>query len=427
VLFPEIARLAALKPSRMNLSLENVSTLFERLGHPEHRFPSVLVAGTNGKGSVTTYVSSVLGAMGFRVGAYYSPHIHRLHERIRLDGEEISSYDLNELIGEVRARARGVPMTYFECLTAVAARFFVEERVEIAVLEVGLGGRLDATNVAWAISTAVTGISRDHREHLGRTKGAILSEKLGIVRSGVPCIVNLASRRLREQAKRRCETLGAPFHSVQDEASAAIVALCPDSMRVRLVTPRRDYGTLSTAMIGVAQAENIATAARIVETLEDSGFRTRDGVDAVRRGVARAFLAGRFQVVSRAPLVVLDVSHNEESLAACLDTLRRISDPRRIVIVFGVLAHKELGSFPARALASSRRIVVTRLRDKGSASEEHLRRVFEAARRDGRGASIAVARGVAEAIGEAKRTIGPADTLAIMGSHRTVAEAAPYL
>ena len=427
--FPHVAYLASLKPSRMNLSLTNMSALLERMGNPERRYPSVLVAGTNGKGSVTTYVSSVLRSMGFRVGTYYSPHIYRLHERIRCDGCEISSYELDALIGDVRVRARGIPMTYFECLTAVAARFFLEKRVDAAVVEVGLGGRLDATNLVNAVLTVITGISHDHREHLGRTKGAILEEKLGIVREGVPLVASLGAEKLLAAAKRRCEAAGAPFHPVRSEVRSDLVLLSAEGMRVRLRTPRRDYGTLATRMIGIAQAGNLATAVRAIETLEETGFPVRGGAAAVRRGIASAVLAGRFQVVSREPRVILDVSHNEESLLAALGTLGRISRPERSVIVFGALAHKELGAFPARAVGAARHIIVTRLRDRRSASEERLRGLFEAARgkRRSSGASITATAGMARAIQEAKRSISPFDTLLIMGSHVTVAEASAYI
>ena len=429
VSFPHIAYLASRKPSRMNLSLANVSALLERMDNPERRYPSVLVAGTNGKGSVTTYVSSVLRSMGLRVGTYYSPHIYRVHERIRCDGDEISSYELNALIGELRERAGGMPVTYFEYLTAAAARYFLDKRVDAAVVEVGLGGRLDATNLMNAVCTVITGISLDHREHLGRTTGEILGEKLGIVREGVPLVANLDSARLLAKAKRHCERAGAPFISVRDEVRGDIASFGPDGMRVRLRTPRRDYGTLATRMIGAPQARNVATAVRAVETLEEAGFPVRGGARAVKRGIASAFLAGRFQIVSHRPRIVLDVSHNEESLLAALDTLGRISPPERTIIVFGALAHKELGMFPARAVQSARQVIVTKLRDRRSASGERLRRQFGTAcgRRRDRCALIAVSRGMASAIREARRVMAPGDTLVVLGSHVTVAEASAYL
>jgi dihydrofolate synthase/folylpolyglutamate synthase len=413
----------------MNLSLTNIAAVLGRMGNPERRYPAVLVAGTNGKGSVATYISSVLRTAGLRVGTYYSPHIFRLHERIRLDGDEIPSADLDELISRVRFLSRGVSLTYFECLTAVAAQYFRDRRVDAAVFEVGLGGRLDATNLVNAVVTVITGISHDHREHLGRTKREILGEKLGVVRAGAPLVANLATRSLALQAGSRCACTGAPFHSVRDEVKYSLVALEAERMSVRVRTPRRDYGALETRMIGRAQTHNLATAIRAVEMFEEWGFGRGLDAGTIRRGVAGAFLVGRFQIVSQSPRVVLDVSHNEESFLAALDTVRRISPRERTTIVFGALAHKELGSFPRRAVAAARDIIVTSLGDARSASGEHLGRVFGRARAEerGTGAAVRVAHGVPDAVREARRSAERGDTILIMGSHVMVEEAAPFL
>lgn len=427
--YPHISYLVSLKPSRMNMSLDAISAVLARLGNPEKRYPSVLVAGTNGKGSVTTYVSSVLRAAGLRVGTYYSPHIFRFHERVRVDGEEISSRELNELVGRVRARSRDVPLTYFELLTAVAALHFLERRVDVAVFEVGLGGRLDATNLVEAAVTVITGISNDHRDRLGRTKARILGEKLGIVRAGVPLVANLSPRGLAARAEAHCARCGAPYHPVQEEAWSSVRRIEPSRMLVRLRTVRRDYGELETRMIGAAQAANVATAVRTIETLVERKLIRAVRAEDLRRGIARAFLAGRFQAVSRDPAVFLDVSHNEESLCAALETLRRLSEPGRSVIVFAALAHKELGRFPARAVAAARTVVLARLGGARSAPAAILRAPFDRARfaSPGRAAEVRSARGVGEAIRAARRLARADDTILVMGSHVTVEEAAPYI
>ena len=453
--FRHIRFLAALKPARMNLSLVNVSALFGRLGDPQRAYPSVLVAGTNGKGSVTTYVSSMLRAAGLRVGTFYSPHIVRLHERIRLNGDEIPSAEFDELIGAVRdaaarrdsgggtgaSRRRGaaaggsstaelgprarIPFTYFECLTASAALYFFRSRVDVAVFEVGLGGRLDATNLVDAVVTVITGISFDHREHLGMTKGRILAEKLGIVRAGVPLVANLGSASLEAKARAWCEARGAPFHLVGDEVGAEPVHVSLKRMTVRIVTPERDYGRLETRMIGRAQVGNLAAATRVVELLAGRIPRA-PGLRAVRAGARSAFLPGRFQVVREAPRVVVDVAHNEESLLASLDTLRSVSPGRRNILVFAALAHKELGRFPREALRSAREIIVTPLADPRGSSAGRLLGAFAAARRGTRTgrAIVKAAGGVATAVRMAERAARPEDTIVILGSHHTVDEAA---
>jgi dihydrofolate synthase/folylpolyglutamate synthase len=427
--YVRVARLAARTPSRMNLSLANISTVLARMGDPQSRYPVILVAGTNGKGSVATYVSSVLCAMGLKVGTYYSPHIFRPHERIRIGGAEIPTSELDRLIGMVDGHSRGTRLTYFECLTAVAARYFLERRVDAAVFEVGLGGRLDATNLVNAVVTVITGISHDHREHLGRTKRRILAEKLGIARKGTPLAAHLSTPALVGQAAEWCARVGAPFHSVGEETSTTLVSLSPELMSMRVRTRRRDYGVLETRMIGRAQMRNVATSLRALELFEEAGYVPRIDTATLRRGISSAILAGRFQSVTSAPRVIIDVSHNEESYLAALDTLRRISPPGRTTIVFGALAHKELGVFPRRALSAAREIIVTALRDPRSAGGERLGRDFGGARSAGAGkrARVRIARGVGQAVHEARRGSGVLDTILVMGSHVMVEEAARFL
>ncbi|HER42857.1 MAG TPA: bifunctional folylpolyglutamate synthase/dihydrofolate synthase, partial [Candidatus Eisenbacteria bacterium] len=210
--FPNIDFLDSLRPTRMKLGLENVSKLLRALGDPQNSYPSILVAGTNGKGSVCAYITSILMAAGLRVGTFFSPHLFRVNERIRLDMEEIPSARLDELLGTLRAERKRIPFTYFEAATAAAALHFEREAVDAAVFEVGLGGRLDATRLVDAVVTVITGISIDHHEHLGGTVSEILGEKLGIVRRGVPLVANLEKRALDAKAERYCRDEGASYH-----------------------------------------------------------------------------------------------------------------------------------------------------------------------------------------------------------------------
>ncbi len=434
----------------MRLGLDRIAGVLDRLGQPQRAYPSLLVAGTNGKGSVTTYCAAALRAAGLRVGVYYSPHIFRVHERIRCDGSEISSRELDAAAARVKA-AGGARLTYFESLTAAAMLIFREREVDVAVFEVGLGGRLDATNLVEAAVTVVTGISLDHRERLGATKRLILAEKLGILRRGVPLVARLEGAALERQAREAASAAGSPCHMVRDGTRCDVLRAGPEGMTVRLETRRRAYGELNSRMIGAAQAGNIATAARAIETLDAAlaarraalrrdRRRPRSGLDrlaarcagrlgarAVREGVAAAFLPGRFQIVSREPLVVVDVSHNEESFVASLDTLRMLDPPGRSAVVFGMMAHKELGDFPARAVRAVDAIVVTALADRRSARAETLAAAFRRASGRNRRAAIIRARGMAEALKTARRAAGERGVVLVMGSHVAVEEAAPHI
>lgn len=401
----------------MKLGLENISKLLQRLGSPQNAYPSILVAGTNGKGSVCAFISSILMAGGFRVGTFFSPHLFRINERIRLDMEEIPSSDLDGLLGSIKKERKQAPFTYFEGMTAAAALYFERKNVDVAVFEVGLGGRLDATRLVDAAVTVITGISVDHHEHLGKTVKEILGEKLGIVRGGVPLVANLEKPALDTKARLYCEGESVPFHNAAREIRIEGFETAPRRLTVDLISPERRYGRLVSSMIGRPQARNIATAVRAVEL-----FPGRITIKAVRNGVRGAFLAGRFQVLDGNPRTILDVSHNEEALLSSIETLLSISPRERNVIVFGVQAHKELGDFPRRAMGAARTIFLGTLESERGARGEDLFATFDRARKRGR-AAIETAPSIGDAVLRAKQIIRKGDSLLILGSHLTVERA----
>jgi dihydrofolate synthase/folylpolyglutamate synthase len=418
----------------MRLGLENITALLHSLGDPQESVPAILVAGTNGKGSVSTFLTSILRASGLRTGTFYSPHLFRINERIRVDGEEIPSPDLDRIVGELRKSRGETLFTFFEGITAAAAVWFRERGVDAAVYEVGLGGRLDATRLVNARVTVITGISIDHSEHLGKTKAKILGEKLGITRPGAPLVANLSTWGLEERAARHCVRLGIPFHPVREEALCSRGRIDVEGtprgkdaeMLFSLATPLRDYGEVRTGMIGAHQVRNAATAVRAAEVFLPG---RRPGSRAVRKGLSEASLAGRFQILKGEPRTILDVSHNEEALCASLDTLLGLSPPERNVIVFGVMARKQLGRFPEKAMRSARDIILVPLKDKGAAGrDELLSRFSGVSAPPGRArAEIRPVRGMHGAIKLAGNLAGPGDTVLVLGSHFAVEEAVAWM
>jgi len=414
----------------MRLGLENITALLRSQDDPQEGIPAVLVAGTNGKGSVTTFLTSILRASGLRTGTFYSPHLFRINERIRVDGEEIPSPDLDRIIRRLRKTYDETRFTFFEGVTAAAAIWFRERGVDAAVYEVGLGGRLDATRLVDAKVTVISGISIDHSEHLGRTRAKILDEKLGITRSGVPLVASLPARALEERAARHCARAGIPFHPVPGETSRSRGRIDADGttfgkdagMTFSLATPLRDYGEVTTGMIGAHQILNAATAVRSAEMFLPG---RRPGRPAVRKGLAEASLAGRFQILKGEPRTILDVSHNEEALCASLDTLLSLSPPERNVIVFGVMARKQLGRFPEKAMRSARDMILVPLKDEGAAGRDELLSRFSGipAAAGRVMAELRPVRGMHGAIKLAGRLAGPGDTVLVLGSHIAVEEA----
>ena len=423
--FSNIDFLYSLRPTKMRLGLENVIRLLDSLGNPQMGFPAVLVGGTNGKGSVTTYLSAILRSAGLRVGTFYSPHLFRINERIRINDREISSDTLDHLVGRLREYYETNQFTFFEGVTAAAVLYFLREKIDIAIFEVGLGGRLDATRPVNAIATVITGISIDHSAHLGKTKKAILGEKLGIVRKGIPLIANLDTNSLADKASEYCKGKGVPLINVSKNTSSRLKKITAEKMIFSLKTDKFDYGNIETRMIGKAQRANAATAVKSIEVLGEVAGKSP--AEFVKTGLKNAIFPARFQVLRGVPRIILDTSHNEQALINSLDTLAAVSSPKRNVLLFGCLARKELGRFPLKALKSARKIVLVPLKQSGSQSEGALMNYFtEAAEEMAVKVKVVVSKGMGNAMKEAKKGLKQDDTLLIFGSHHTVDEAVSY-
>jgi len=283
--------------------LERVRALCEAAGHPEEHFPAVHVAGSNGKGSVALLTARALSAAGLRVGLYTSPHLSRWSERIQIDGAEIPLATFVAWVERLKPVAQSVDATVFELVTAVALAHFARERVDAAVVEVGLGGRYDATNVVRPLATAVTALSLEHTDLLGDTLDKIAAEKAGIVKRGAP----LVSAPLPEEAQR------------------VVAEVCrARGVRQRVAEPLRrldfaGWGPLRLRMLGGYQAQNLSTALALLESLEGCFKLDRARLKA---GLEAAVWPGRFELARRAPRVVLDGAHNPAGAERLLDTLR---------------------------------------------------------------------------------------------------------
>jgi dihydrofolate synthase / folylpolyglutamate synthase len=359
--------------------------LLAALGSPQLRFPAVLVAGSNGKGSTAALLAAMAGAAGYRTGLYTSPHLETVEERLRIDGRAVGGERLGELLEEVvtcAERRLGHSPTYFEAVTAAAFLWFAAERVDLAVVEVGLGGRLDATNVCEPVLSLITSISLEHRELLGDTLAAIAREKAGILRAGRPALSWVVDREAAGALREVATGLGAVLHTAESEvtiagtaagepgspegvgglngASAASGAGAWEGQSVTLVTPlaRRE---LRIRLLGRHQARNLALAVRAAELLAGSGFPALDE-RAMAAGAAACRWPGRGEVV---PLpggrrVLLDAAHNAEG-AAALGELLAETGPRTgaLDLIFGVLGDKDAGEMLDRLAPLVRNLVFT--------------------------------------------------------------------
>ena len=412
---PALSRLESLDVRAMKLGLAAIGAVCERLGNPERKVESILVAGTNGKGSTAATLAAIGEAGGFRTGLYTSPHLESVTERIRLGPDDISREELDAMLAEVFAAADrdpAVPVTYFEAMTAAAFLAFARRQLDLAVLEVGLGGRFDATNVAPAAVSVVTAIGLDHTEELGSTREAIAGEKAGIFRAGKPALISSADPGVRGVFRDVAAAVGSELHEMTAETAIEVVETGLSGTRFRLKTPAREYA-LATPLLGAHQAENASVAVRGMEL-----WRPGLAEEAVVRGVAGVRWPGRLErFTARGRPIFLDGCHNPhgaEALAAFIEGAGLRPD-----LVFGAMADKDIESMAAFLGPRVRRIRLVPAGSPRAARPEELARRFSAARPDASPASSLVA-ALEEFLGDpATESIIVAGSLYLVGEART--------
>jgi dihydrofolate synthase/folylpolyglutamate synthase len=402
----------------MKLGLVAIDSVCERLGRPEAAAPSVLVAGTNGKGSVAAMLSAIAAAAGVRAGLYTSPHLARAGERIRIEEADVSDGELDAFLSPVFDAADARPevsLTYFEALTAAAFFAFSERNLDLAVLEIGLGGRFDATNVAPARLSIVTTIGLDHVEELGPTVEAIAREKAGVFRAGRPALIGACPDEARLALTRVARETGALLHDAADEISLGDVTTSLEGTRFRLTTPLNRY-QLATPLPGAHQAANAALATRAAELLSGELHGFEEG--AIARGLAATRWPGRLEKLRvRGHTVILDGCHNPQGAEALARFLRDTNLAGRARLVFGAMADKDVEQMSAILFPSVATVhLVTAASPRAATAEDLLRRTAHA-----RSGSIA-APDVGSAFAELLRDPDPAPII-VAGSLYLVGEA----
>jgi dihydrofolate synthase / folylpolyglutamate synthase len=329
--------LYGLQKHGIKLGLHNIRAILARLDHPDRRYRAIHIAGTNGKGSTAAMAAAMLTAAGYRVGLYTSPHLVDFRERIRVDGAVIPERCVSELVARIQLLAGAdLPLTFFEFTTALAFQYFAEAQVEVAVVEVGMGGRFDATNVVEPVATAITTISLDHEEYLGPTIEQIAHEKAGIIKPGVPVI----GGRLNEQAARiigqAAATQAAPL-----ELLGIAFDVHGEPGTFEYVGMQWSHRGLSCPLQGRHQLNNAACAIALLEAAESSGLRVEPA--AIALGLAATQWEGRLEIVDRNPIVVLDGAHNPEAagvVAAYLAEFRATHPGSRLALILGMMRDK---------------------------------------------------------------------------------------
>ncbi|HHY76346.1 MAG TPA: bifunctional folylpolyglutamate synthase/dihydrofolate synthase [Firmicutes bacterium] len=415
------------------LGLDRVRRLAELLGNPERRSEYIHVTGTNGKGSVTAMVASALSANGYRTGRYISPYLEDFRERICIGDKMISREELVELVGVVRPAVEQMLSegqehpTEFEVVTALAFLYYAREGCDFVALEVGLGGRFDATNIVIPAVSVITTVSFDHTDRLGDTLGKIAWEKAGIIKPGVPVVTGVSDDEALRVIEERARELGSPLFTVSDKRRADVtweeISYSMEGQVIDVRGPGFHYENLQVPLLGRHQQQNAAVAVAALEVGKPKNREGRFRLDraAVRHGIARTRWPGRMEVMSRRPLIILDGAHNPEGAKALSDTLSSFPK-KRTVCVLGILGDKSYKEATALIAPHCDEIIATKPDTPRALDPEIL---ASEARRYVR--SVDVEPDFRKAIDEGLKRTGEDDMLLISGSLYLVGSARTYI
>ena len=424
-----LSYLFSLQKFGIKLGLSNMEALMGALGDPHLQYPSILIGGTNGKGSTAAFLDSILRESGYCVGLYTSPHLLDFRERIRIDGKPIAEGEVVEGVSRLRSiistLMRREPSaafrllchpTFFEVCTALAFHYFAQRKVQIALVEVGMGGRYDATNLARCRLSIITNVDWDHQEYLGNQLGQIAREKAGIIKEGGRVISGVTRPEAFEVIRRIALERGARLYRLGTDIIWEAHEATWGGQQISIKGLNDTYSELKIPLLGRHQAANAAAAAAAAEILQGLGFQiTKENI---AQGLAKAHWQGRMEVVSYRPLIVIDSAHNPAGAQVLARAMWDLDGYRRLYLVFGVLRDKDWKVMLEVLGPLAERIILCRPPSERAANPFLLREELS-----GRFQRIEVREGVGEAISFAKSLARAEDAILIAGSIFTAAEA----
>ncbi len=382
----------------MKLGLDNITDFVAALGNPQSRYPSVHIAGTNGKGSTVVTLGSILGQAGYKTGVFTSPHLVDFRERIRVNGQRIEKRFVSAFIERQRKEIRKRQITYFEVMVALAASYFASRKVDIAIFETGLGGRLDATNILDPLVCGISEISLDHTSILGNTLKKISREKGGIIKQGIPVALGVMPEAART-----------PLQRIAHVRSAPVLSLVSNRTAVQLA--------YSHSLPGACQIENLRLALTILRRLGREGYPISDR--AIKDGLRAIRWPGRFQSL-RGPhgsIVILDVAHNESGIRAAVETFRERYPGALATIVVGLVKNKRPENVLAGLKEIAKEFIVTRLPTRRTSEPEHL-----SSRLGDFAGPITIVRSPSRAVTRALAGLRSGEIALIVGSHYLIGD-----
>ena len=355
--------LYSLRNMGAKLGLERVERLLEELGSPQNDFRSILVGGTSGKGSTVTMLASILQETGYKTGRYTSPHLHSLTERIVIDGKEINENELVAMVVRIRNAIEKMKTqpefehpTFFEVITAIAFLYFAEKKVEIAVLEVGLGGRLDATNVVNPLCSIITNVSLEHQKILGDTVEKIANEKAGIIKNN-GILITAAKEGALAVLETKCKKKNSRIIRIGKEIIATRSFVGIDGQKIRIKNSERMY-ELFVPFIGRYQIENTACAVGAICVLQNSGIAISDM--AIINGLKNTRWPGRMEIIQKKPLIILDGAKDANAMERLVETISNDIDYGKLIVVMSICSDKNIKKMMEEIVKITDHIIITK-------------------------------------------------------------------
>jgi dihydrofolate synthase/folylpolyglutamate synthase len=403
--------LYSLQKYGIKFGLSKTSNILKAFGNPHRGQRYVHIAGTNGKGSVAAMVESILRTSGLKVGFYCSPHLVRFTERFRVNGQEIPTEAAATLVEELKAVMDPTqPPTFFEVTTAMGLIYFAREKVDIAVIEVGMGGRLDATNVIRPGVSVITNISLDHQAFLGSSLTEIAREKAGIIKRGIDLVTAATQPSVLGIFRKVCKDKKAPFWRVGRD-----IRYRAAGSKISYYGFKRKLKDLELGLAGRYQHRNAALALSVIELLERRGLRVSE--EHIREGLKNAYWPGRLQVVSREPLLILDGAHNPGAIRSLSQAIRGGFRYKRLILVLGVMADKDVRSILRGIVPMADSVVYTRPEYYRAAAPETLMQEASSLGKPGE-----IQPTLAKALRKARNMADREDLILVTGSLFTVGE-----
>lgn len=413
-----LQKLYSLERTGIKYNLCNIKYLLKILDHPHRKFRSVHIAGTNGKGAVCAMVNSILIESGYRTGLFTSPHIIDFRERVLVDGEKVGTQYVYNTIDNLWHHIKKLGASFFEVTTAIAFRYFVDRKVDIAVIETGLGGRLDSTNVLRPICSAITGISIDHTEYLGPTLESIAKEKAGIIKRKVPCVIGKLKPTPLRVIENRCKQMQSFLINSQLEWKFMVYSNGTDGIKFNILNGEFKGENFFVPLNGDYQLINIKTSLSIVNLLKKRGFE-KITTESVKEGLSKikehSFYRARFEVIAEKPRVILDVSHNFEGIRNIEKNIN-LFKRKKLIIIFGMMEDKDVVNSVKILEKLSSRLILTKSSYKRAMEPEKIFNFIKDK------SKAIITKKVKTAYEVAKTFLRESDTLLVCGSFFVVSD-----